>query len=257
MMRSGSLKILSLFLFIVLFSSIASAQDHYGDLDIDVTDSGLVTISGLTNADDLLVNRTSEYTSKQGKYWLLNITSDKRFSNLVFTISLPKGSSINYLKVPGFTGVSHTDQSLEISGASSNTSFEVIVQYDVDRQVPSDQSSLSLPVIIGIALLVLLIVLGILFRKRLTPKREVEADKRVGENEQKSYYLERLSERQRVIMELLEQNDGSMTQAQLEKRTGMVKSSLSRNVESLMQKGIVGKERSGMSNIVYIKKPEQ
>ncbi|MGM5481188.1 MAG: helix-turn-helix transcriptional regulator [Nanobdellota archaeon] len=257
MMTSSSLKLVSLFIFIVILSTAISAQDHYGDLEIDVTESGLVTISGLTNAEGLLVNETSEYTSKDGKYWLLNITSDKRFSNLVFTISLPKGSSINYLKVPGFNGVSHTDRSLEISGAASNTPFEILVQYEVNRSMENGSSGVSLPVILGVALLVLLFVLVILFRKRLFQKQKSGTAESAAENKEKSYDLERLSERQRIIMELLERNDGSMTQAQLEKQTDMVKSSLSRNIDSLVRKEIIGKERSGMSNIIFIKESEK
>jgi uncharacterized membrane protein len=59
-----------------------------------------------------------------------------------------------------------------------------------------------------------------------------------------------------MIVETIQKNKGSITQAKLEKSLEIPKSSLSRNIESLVRKNILVKESKGMTNLIMIK-PEK
>jgi len=90
-----------IFLLLICSSPSVRSDSYYADLAIDVDSSGFVTIDGVTNYPDLLVQDSQEYTSKKQSYWLLNITKNEIFSEYAYVITLPKSSSINYLKSTG------------------------------------------------------------------------------------------------------------------------------------------------------------
>ena len=77
------------------------AEQYYADVTINVDNSGFVTVDGITNHPDLLINNTELYTSKKQSYWLLNITKEDIFSDFIYSLTLPSGSSINYVKSSG------------------------------------------------------------------------------------------------------------------------------------------------------------
>ena len=55
----------SLLIFVLtIFLPSISAQDYYADITIEVDSSGFVTIDGVTNHPDLLIENTEIYTSK-------------------------------------------------------------------------------------------------------------------------------------------------------------------------------------------------
>lgn len=63
---------------------------------------------------------------------------------------------------------------------------------------------------------------------------------------------ELFTERQLAILDYLASH-GVVTQAELEKKLKLPKSSLSRNVDTLARKGVIFKEQRGMSNVVGLK----
>ena len=65
--------------------------------------------------------------------------------------------------------------------------------------------------------------------------------------------LKTLPERQRRIIEILQKNKGTLTQAELEKKLKIPKASLSRNVDSLVRKNLIAKEQFGMTNRLTLK----
>jgi uncharacterized membrane protein len=64
-----------------------------------------------------------------------------------------------------------------------------------------------------------------------------------------------LTERQKEIVNLVSKNK-RITQKGLQDKLNMPKSSLSRNVESLVKKRILKKEQKGMSNLITIYVPD-
>ncbi|HNV00949.1 MAG TPA: winged helix-turn-helix transcriptional regulator [archaeon] len=76
-------------------------------------------------------------------------------------------------------------------------------------------------------------------------------------NNKITYDKDALTERQLKIMELLEKNDGKITQSELQKTLNYPKAALSRNLNSLEKKDIISKERKGMTMLVKIKEKNQ
>ena len=122
-------------IFIIILTIIIlpfiSAQEFYADITIEVDSSGFVTIDGITNHPDLLVENTEIYTSKKQSYWLLNITKDDVFSDFIYDLILPEGSSINYIKSSGFIGIEENKGSLSVKGFGENETFSVLIQYQL------------------------------------------------------------------------------------------------------------------------------
>ena len=123
-----------LFLFLsIIYSPSICAQDYYADITIDVDSSGFVTIDGITNYPDLLINDTEIYTLKKQSYWLLNITKEDVFSDFVYVLTLPESSSINYIKTSGFIRIEENQGNLLVKGFGENESFSIIIQYQTER----------------------------------------------------------------------------------------------------------------------------
>ena len=128
----GKIKIIIfvIIMMLLLFPTIC-AEDYYADVEITVDDSGFITIDGITNHPDLLINNTELYTSKKQNYWLLNITKEDIFSDFIYSVVLPIGSSINYVKTSGSMRIEEEHGKLIINGFGQNKTFYIMVQYQV------------------------------------------------------------------------------------------------------------------------------
>jgi hypothetical protein len=85
---------------ILLIPSIALAQGYYADVNIMINEDGTSVISGFTNHPSLMISETSNYTSKEGRYWTINITLTEVFDDYVYDLVLPRNAVINYLRTP-------------------------------------------------------------------------------------------------------------------------------------------------------------
>ena len=63
-----------------------------------------------------------------------------------------------------------------------------------------------------------------------------------------------LSDRQKKIMELLLQKNRPLSQSMIQKELDLPKAAVSRNITSLELKGLIEKEKIGMSNLIRLKK---
>lgn len=222
-----------MFFFLLLFIPLVFSQNYYADVNIKVDESGYVTIKGDTNHPDLIVESSQDFTSKHNKYWLLNITIQDKFSDFIFDLELPKNSEINYLKTPRLARIDNSLGNIKVTGTGEDQRFVVIVQYSIKKIKHN-----YLYVAAVLVLLAALAVAYILIKKNKKPV--------------KKYNLDVLTDRQKIIFELIKKNK-KITQAELEKKVNMPKSSLSRNVESLERKGFITKEKKGMTNILFLK----
>ena len=239
--------VLVVFLFFILYlPSVCS--DYYADIDIRVDDSGVVSINGKTNHLDLLVENSELYTFKKQSYWLLNITKNEVFSDYIYALTLPQGSTINYIKSSGFRGIAEESGSLIITGSGGNESLSIVVQYQINKR------SLDFNILLILGMLILIIIILLVFaiyqnkRKKLVGSNE-KVDNDVG------YNFRGLTDRQKQIMELLIETKRPLTQVEIEKELGIPKAAVSRNVHSLEIKGLVEIETIGMSNLIRLKKP--
>ncbi len=241
------LSIFTLFLFISCYPSVA-AEEYYADLDIYVDKSGFVTIDGFTNYPDLLVENTEIYTSKEKSFWLLNITKYDFFSKFIFTLTLPEGTSINYIKSSGNIRIKEDQGNLVIEGFGENTNLSVLVQYQFEKY---SESLGAYPVDINMVLIFIILVLIVLFFivyfKEMYKKSINES--KIPDS------LKGLNKRQKDIMQLLLKNNIPMTQNDIQRELGIPKAAVSRNIQRLELKGLIEKEQIGISNLIRLKKP--
>jgi len=241
---------LILFLSITFFPSV-SADDYYADISIDVDDSGFVKIDGITNHPDLLVDETEVYTSKKQSYWLLNITKDEIFSDFVYVLTLPEGSSINYVKSSGLIRIEEDFGNLLIKGFGQNKSFSVTVQYQIKK---NSNNIFAFELNISTILLILIIIIIISIVTILLIKRKNNKISEKISDDYKDYNLKGLNERQKEIIKLLIDRKRPLTQSDIQKELGIPKAAISRNIHGLELKGLIEKEKIGMSNLIRLKK---
>lgn len=233
-------------LFVLNFNFVC-AEEYYADLVIDVDNSGYVTIDGVTNHPDLLVDNTETYTWKKQSYWLLNITKNENFSDFIYNLNLPRGSSINYIKTSGSIRIEENFGNLLIKGFGQNESLSIIVQYQIKN---TSFNVLMLTLIFLVIVLSLYIIVS-----KLKPKKKDLLDTNKKTDEKIDYNFKGLSGRQIKIMKLLIDSEKPLTQRDIQKELDMPKAAVSRNVHSLELKGLIEIEKIGMSNLIRIKKP--
>jgi len=241
------LVVLFVFVFFILYvPSVCS--DYYADIDIRVDDSGVVSINGKTDHLDLLAENSELYTFKKQSYWLLNITKNEVFSDYIYVLTLPQGSTINYIKSSGFSGIKEESGSLIITGSGGNESLSIVVQYQINNR------SLDFNILLILGMLMLILVISLVFiiyqNKR---KKLLGSDERLDNDI--DYNLRGLTDRQKQIIELLIETKRPLTQVEIEKELDIPKAAVSRNVHSLEIKDLIEIEKIGMSNLIRLKKP--
>jgi uncharacterized membrane protein len=228
----------------------ASALDYYADVVIDVGTDGSASITGTANHPALMVGRTDNYTSKKGAYWLLDISPPEQFSDFIFKVVLPEKAIINYVKAPSQVRIAEEGNRLTITGTGKNEPFSLQIQYSFDT-TPKKSLLGELLVWFGPALILIIIGLVLLY---LGKKRKQQPGPKPGQITGLSYNPDTLTDRQKQILDLIQGSKTFMTQAMIERAINIPKSSVSRNIDSLVRKGILKKEKRGMSNILSLAK---
>ena len=236
---------------LLLLSPVVCADDYYADINIDVDDSGFVTIDGVTNYPELLMEDTELYTSKNQSYWLLNVTKEGNFSDFVYSLTLPGGSSINYIKSSGSIRIEEDSGKLIVKGFGQDESFSIVVQYQVDKV--TGNINVAYIAILLIIIIAVLIVVFLVVNKAVKRRGEGKKDSKI-EEEKTGYDFSGLSDRQKEIMKLLIEKKRPLTQTAIQKELNIPKAAVSRNIGSLELKGLVEKENIGMSNLIRLKK---
>lgn len=206
-------------------------QEYYADVVIDVQNNGLVSIDGNTNHPMLTAQDTQDLTSKDGKYWIINISTDDKFSSFIYRLNLPENTELNYLKTPGLSRLEHTPSGLSVIGTGEDTTFFVIAQYSVNYK--QENSEISYIVYASIALLAIIALISLFFYRKKEP-------------------LPKLTRRQSTIYKIIEKNKKPITQKEIEIRSGLPKASVSRNIETMYKKRVIKKEVKGISNVISI-----
>ena len=239
-----------IFICLVAFtvSQTLSAQELYADLTIDITDSGFVTINGITNYPDLLTVDNQNYTSKTQENWFLNITKDEIFSEFIFKVLLPPSSTIFNVNSSGTIWIGEESDRLVVYGLGQNESISLLINYQLSKSSNERDSSFNIKINLVFSILIfIIIVLIILNVYRSYKKRKV-----VGKNNFEQ--LKGLTERQKQIMKVLNESSEPLTQTRIKKILNMPNSAVSRNIHSLERKGLIEIEKAGMANFVRVKK---
>lgn len=230
----------------MIYLPIISAQDYYADVTIDVDASGFVTIDGITNYPNLLENNTDMYTSKKQSNWLLNITKDENFTDFVYALTLPEGSSINYIKTSGSIRIEEFQGKLIVKGFGENEPFLIQVQYQIVRITGEDFIKFDpISIFLITVIMVLIVILARIFFKEREKTKNIQED---------GYDFKGLNQRQKQIMKLLIERKTPLTQTDIQRELSIPKAAVSRNIRGLELKGLIQKEQIGMSNLIHLKK---
>jgi len=226
------------------------AQDYYADLTITIDTSGYVDVQGLTDYPNLTVQNTEQYTSKQQSLWTFNLAKQEMFSNFVYTLTLPKESSLNYIKSSGTIRIEENLGALIVRGYGQNESLSILIQYQINKQ---DESffvgNIVYIILIPSIIIVSLLLIYFLYKEKKTKPTGVIATAAPPQPEWKG-----LNHRQKEIMKILQEKNVPLTQTDIQRELQIPKASVSRNIHGLERKGLIEKEQIGMSNLIRLKK---
>ena len=225
---------------IALLPIVSAVNDYYADIEIDISPTGLVSARGITNHPKLNITETNSYTSKKGVLWTLNISIEEEFSDYVYSVNFPKSSVISYLKTPSSMRIVDENGKLSVKATGKNEKFYILAQYRIEKNNSFNFPTISNVVIYSSLIIISLIITGWIISKSKKPAIL-----------KPHYNPEFLTERQKVIVDFVMKNNNSVTQAIIEKELKIPKSSLSRNIDFLVRKGVLKKESTGMTNIIY------
>ena len=239
-------------LIIISISLVPSlqAENYYADLTITVDFSGFVSIEGLTNYPNLTIQNTEKYTSKQQSHWLLNITKEEVFSEFVYDLTLPKGSSINYIKSSGSIRIEESLGNLIVRGFGENESLSIIIQYQTEKR----ENSLLQDNIVYLFLFPVIIIVCILLMLLFIKEKKIKVIQPTVDIKEPLGDIKGLNHRQKQIIQILQERNIPLTQTDIQKTLQIPKASVSRNIRGLERKGLIEKEQIGMSNLIRLKK---
>jgi uncharacterized membrane protein len=217
------------------------AQKYYADIQIDISSDGKVDISGSTNHPSISsISKGDDFTTKNKKFWVVNVSVEDDFSQYIAEVRLPPKASLNFLKASNVLSIKEDNGRIIVTIIGKEEPLLFLAQYSFNEQELSNDW-------LNYALIIILVILGLSAMYYFLRKKK---------KSQPKLRLDSLTDRQKMIVETIQKNKGSITQAKLEKSLEIPKSSLSRNIESLVRKNILVKESKGMTNLIMIK-PEK
>jgi uncharacterized membrane protein len=269
------MRLISAFWVIALLAALASpanAQSYYADVKIVVDMAGETQISGISNHPELAPRITQQYTSKQGEFWVLNITLPENFSEYIYEIEFPKNTAINYLSVPKSFRM-ESNGNIRIIATGMEQPFFILAQYSFGPKPYSPYSFSPEMLLIFLGSLGLIVIALYPYMKDMhrngthsesggseewvCPK-ETQPEAKIKENIQKeppkplkAYNPALFTERQNKILEIIAREGGHATQAKIQKETNIPKASLSRNIDALVRRKVILRERKGMTMVLY------
>ena len=245
LLAAGALAIM-----ILILAVSVSAVEYYADVVVDVNAEGTAEITGTTNHPAFMVGTTDNLTSKKGTYWLLDISPQEQFSDYIFKVILPEKAVINYVKAPSQVRIAEEGSRLTITGTGKNQRLSIQIQYYFDT---TPQKSLLGELLLWFGPVLALIIIGLALLY-LARRKEKQLGPKPEQSTGLSYNPDTLTDRQKQILDIIKGSKTFVTQAMIERTIKIPKSSISRNIDSLMRKGILKKEKRGMSNILSLAK---
>lgn len=230
-------------LLLMLLASCAAGVSYYGDVVVYIDSAGVSSISSTTNHPQLSTQTTSALTSKKGGHWVFNMTLQESdlFSDYVYEINLPEDASVNYVKASGQWRITSAGGRMSLRGTGSNSSFSVLIQYQIAKANAADSTS---PILAAAAFILLAAAGAVVYHKR---KAKKPADTIVPPSHEGI-----LTERQKDILKIIKEAGKPVNQTLICEKLDLPKSSVSRNVQSLVKLGLVKKTRVGMSTFLSL-----
>jgi uncharacterized membrane protein len=241
-------------------------------IDIDVSDrngslkfatfNGSALVRPNENIEDYnIVMRytTASLTSKNSTLWKFNYVFNPyehlqfdRINRMHIKVDLPRGSKLKTFSSGGL--VAAEGDYISVQWVTENKKIENPIAFEIEYLIPpdsgnssqnrkenSDESSWKDKVL---ALFVILLSGGILFgyKYKFSRRGKKEDEKKEEGLKIKDDVLKSVIQTQRTILVTLADHGGHLRQKELEKETGLVKSTLSRNLHLLKNRNIVSME---------------
>jgi uncharacterized membrane protein len=240
---------LIILLILAIFCLNATAQEFYANLTFEVQNEGNTIISGTTNSFELTPQNTQELTNKNGKIWTLFIDTNEIFSEYSYKIILPVNSQIQKIQTNSNYFLSTQNSQIIIEGFGENVELKIEIEYTINQ---IEQNTQLIAMLAGLIVLIIIgIVLFILIKKNKAKTTPIGKETNNNEN---IFDENALSQRQLDIVKQLEKKKGQTTQAEIQKILSLPKASLFRNLAGLEKKGIIKKERKGMTMLITLQK---
>lgn len=255
-------KLFSLCFLILISSSYVYSENYYADIEIDIFEDGSVTINGITNYAELKnISNSQNYTSKKGEMWIFNLTTDGVFEDFIFKVNFPPGVQINYIKTTPRFRIEDNGKSISLIGIGDSQELNILIQYKIIKDENSSGAFFSVEnyffIFSFVLFLFVLFIIYLAYSKfKIFEKNESSISKNINSNinnAKESINLDLLSGRQKEIVEILLKRD-KISQKELQEILKIPKSSVSRNVNSLVSRGFIVKQRSGITTFISLKK---
>jgi hypothetical protein len=172
------------------------------------------------------------------------------FSEFVYDLTLPKGSSINYIKSSGSIHIEESLGNLIVRGFGENESLSIIIQYQTEKK----ENFLILENIVYLLLLLAIVIVSIFILILFLKEKKIKGIQPTADAKKPLGDIKGLNHRQKQIMKLLHERNIPLTQTDIQKKLQIPKASISRNVRGLERKGLIEKEQIGISNLIRLKK---
>jgi uncharacterized membrane protein len=253
-MKSISIyKLVFLFVFIINFQNCFSFNTYYANLEIDISENGLVEIDGITNFEKFKNLQTQNFTSKKKEFWILNISTQEMFEDYIFTLNLPKGTKINYIKTTKKLRIEDNEDKISLIGTGENQKLNILVQYKIQNE-KTNQNYIFWVVLGFVFIIGFYLSYFLKFSNRKNNLRNKNKNLNDLNKEVKSidYSKLKLNERQKQIINIIKTRKET-TQKQIIEIMKIPKSSVSRNVQSLISKGIIKSRKTGISIYLSLK----
>lgn len=250
--------------------------NQYADIKIYLDEKGITNIDGNTNINELKnIDNSQEFTSKNKEIWTFNLTTKNKLSYYVYELHLPNYAKINYIKTTKNFRIENEKNHIVLIGTGNNETMEIIVQYSIDfkQQLISNESLTGLVITLAIIIFIIIIVLFLLPNSKLLKIKPNNKNNNNSKNdnnkennnnnnndnndnklnEEQNFIYKNLPIRQQEIITILQENK-KITQKELQKKMNIPKSSISRNINSLISRNIITRTKYGQTNYLEIKK---
>ncbi|MCA9497304.1 MAG: MarR family transcriptional regulator, partial [Nanoarchaeota archaeon] len=246
-------------LLVLIFSTLITltfSTNYYADINIDISSDGFVTVDGITNYDFLNnIKNSQNFTSKKANIWTFNLSTNEKIDDFIFELSLPENAVITYIKTTPTFRIEDEENKIKLIGTGENKPLTIIIQYSINYKASIFSKNniiafLAFTIIITFIFLALLVYKYInrekIMKKQIdillkNPNNYINNNLPEIKNISYSYDKSILSDRQKAIISILKK-EGKISQKELEKKMNIPKSSLSRNIQSLISKKIIQKE---------------
>ncbi|MCX6710062.1 MAG: hypothetical protein NTV63_03885 [Candidatus Woesearchaeota archaeon] len=167
-----SKKIILFMLFLLLALPIAVPANYYADVEISIDSSGRALVSGTTNHPILSVSESNSFTSKNGAYWLFNMSFPENFSDYIYSVILPAGASINYIKAENPVRIENSGGRISVIGIGHLQKFSIAIQYRISEKKDFRYTSFIIFSSLIAAGLILYLISRRLEKKSKSPENE-------------------------------------------------------------------------------------